>query len=108
MADPLPAIADNAAVDEAKFVSEQAQATAKLPPWASLAWVSEEYYSDEDIGTGVGCLRVHVLPGGDGVSISTDLEDKETGLDIGASIQLDREQALDVAQAIVDTVEVQG
>jgi hypothetical protein len=104
MAERKDNVADNAVADRPLIVSREAQASAKLPPWLDAHWESEDFFDNEN-GVGVGVIRVHVNPGGEGAAIEVHLEDGETGFEAGAHVSLGYDDALDLAEAIRQTAE---
>lgn len=105
MSGPRDIIADNAVVDKASFVSEFARGSVRLPPYVDLRFASEGSARDSEQGRGVGVVRVNVNRGG--IALSAHLEDDESAFDVGAYVEFDAEEALELADAIKDTVEGQ-
>lgn len=90
--------ADNAVVDTALFATEDARAHLQWPPVVTEMIIHEA----EDLDS-AGVVRVHTEPDG-GVALESSVESGETGFDLGTMITLEREQALGLAEAIIQTV----
>ena len=97
-------IADNTIVDNA-IIEGPCMALIDLPPYINTMYDSVDYDKNSAIEGSTGVIRVNVHEGG--IGLSTGLESKETGLDIGTLIMLNKEKALELADTIIKTVEGQ-
>lgn len=100
----MDSIADNAVIDKSKFVTHEAMASINLPPHLRSDFESVGYM-DESRGVGCGVIRVNVNPRSGGVGLSVALEDGDTEFSISVMPMLDREESLELARAIIETVE---